>query len=179
MPYGSRDYRMYTDKSWLETEDDLETQFRKWGVTRRNWRTKRLPGRGASLRWLPKGAAEGAEPVTLEATEQASPEANLRKLFKIVESLRSLEIRGYQAEVASYFAQTTALAVRDEDRHDIYADYTFFGVRPDAPTDSIKAIRDNMLKRYHPDRYQGEDGHQRAVAINAAWDRITELRGGE
>jgi hypothetical protein len=163
-------YRIRTEKSWLETEDDLAAEFRLWGVKPRDWSAKR-DGRKVVLRWIPKGADAA---VTLESSDQAGPAENLRKLYKLVEDLRGLEMRGYAQEVASYYAQTTAIVEHESTKADRYAPYHVLDLTPSADRETVDAVTRSKLRKAHPDA--GGTAAE-AARVNDARDAIYRERG--
>lgn len=169
MPEG---YTIHTKKTFLETEEDLADEFRRWGVA--EWSLRKVTAGGARLRWIPR---DGDATVALESSDQRTFADNARKLFLIVEALRLNEARGFKDQVASFYEQTSkALTVRPEDVAASLAPYTTLGVRPDTDTESIEAVYRSLLRRHHPD-VAGPDGNRRTAEINDAWAAIRRLRG--
>lgn len=167
-------YRIQTRKTWFENEDDLAREMRLWGVT--EYSASKVGSSGARIRWFHPGVPD---PVMLESTDQINAPDNLRKLMLIVQGLRQLEARGFKEQTASFYAQTTSLAVLEEVRAGGMDPYTVLGVRPDAEWEVVEGAWKAAMRRWHPDREPDKAlAERKAKELNAAFEELKERRGG-
>lgn len=160
-----------TNKTYLDTESDLKRELRLWRVTESKIERDKTSAK-VTIRFIP---ADGGDTVELTALEHDAAHS-ARKLFNVIHALRLLEARGFRQLVASYYEQSTAVAVRPEDAERPYEAYTALGVRPDASQEAIEGAYRGLLRRWHPD-VAGPAGAAKTSEINAAYAQIVKLRG--
>lgn len=164
-------YKMRTEKTWFDTEDQIALEFRRWHV--KEWKVTKV-GNGARVRWMPP--RPGAEMVNLESTDQRTAAENLRKLFYVVQYLRNLEAKGFSQLVGDYYAQTMALAVRPEDAATTREPWQILGVAFGVEQEVVEAAYRALAKRYHPDTVSDADKAQSTTRMREANAAMTMIR---
>jgi hypothetical protein len=172
-----QDYNLRTNKTWNETESELDETMSKWGVT--DWSVTRARGvrltgtaawnaqsskdRSVTLRYTKNG-----RDVVLTMDKQERAVDNLRVLYLAVEAMRLNERRGIAEVVQQAYAQLQAPA------NPIITDpYELLGVRSDAPLEVIEAAFRARMKAVHPDA-GGSD--QQAKQLTAAMEQLRRER---
>lgn len=159
MPGQPKDgYKIDSSKTWWETVDDLEVEFRRWGVKKTDVAITR-DGKRAMVRWF-----VGERPIQIEADDQDTAANNLRKLYLVVESIRLNEKRGFAQIARTYYA---ALPAGEPDPYEV------LGVRRQAKLSTIEGAWRALAKEAHPDK--GGDTAE-AARINRAWEMIKAER---
>lgn len=159
-------YSLRTDKTWAQTDGELQTEFSRWGVrdyevrslgrgSRANYQS--LEDRRVTIRWTTR---EGRE-MRLEMADQERAVDNLRVLFLAIQAMRLNEVRGIGKVLADAYMQLAApKAQRDP--------WEVLGLRPGATADEIDAMYRVKAKAAHPDA----GGSDEAMAeLNDARDR--------
>ena len=57
--------------------------------------------------------------------------------------------------------------------------YSVLGVREDASTREIKSAYRNLMKKWHPDRKQGDDAEKKMAQINMAYEVLSNPKRRE
>lgn len=162
-------YKITTKKTWHQTMQDLEEQFRLWGV--KNWETN-YPKGARSEAWSQEEIArtvkltfeKDGKTITLDMGRQSRAVDNLRVLFLTIEALRLNEARGTSESLQSAYAQIAAPQAEKNP-------YEILGIREDASLETAEAVYRSMATKYHPD--SKPDGNAEKMAqLNKAIDAI-------
>jgi hypothetical protein len=149
-------YSIFTKKTWVETRNDLEDTFAKWGITHYTvepWKPTFNPAKRiqtleectVTVRYT-RSSGE----VVLTSNKQDRAVDNFRALYLAIERMRMIDAAGLTNIVRQAYAQlpppaTTAQAAPSDP-------YTLLGVRSDAPLVVVEAAWKAALKQAHPDR---------------------------
>ena len=161
-------YNLTTDKTWYQTECDVENTFRKWGVSKwdvitllngraRAKQNQTPQERAVTLRYTRKGRE-----VSLVMNKQARAVDNFRVLYLTLEAMRLNELRGIDEVMQDAYLQLAAPA--DDDP------YRVLEVAPGASTEVIEAAYRAKAKQAHPDVAGGSTAAMQQ--LNAARDAL-------
>lgn len=168
-------YVINSKKTWFQTEDEIENEFKLWHVTEHS---VRRDGQGAVLRWIHPA---GGQTVKLESHDQSTAPNNLRKLFLIVQALRLNEARGFVQQAASFYAQTTEVAIQGGQVDRLGEAFTVLGLRRDSEWEPAEAAWKALAKKWHPDGPLGmadpELAGKKASEINSAFEEVKRSFG--
>ena len=163
-----RNYTLTTNKSWSATQNDLQIEFSKWGVT--EWDTNyprgaRLEGRrqGEADRTVTLTYKKDGKTVLLSMNRQDRAVDNLRVLFLAIESMRLNERRGIGEVLQSAYAQLQA--------PEVFNPYEVLGVYSNQPIEVIEAAYKAKVKSAHPDAGGSDEEMQK---LNRAITLIRE-----
>ena len=142
-------YKVKTDRTWRETEQDLASTFHRWGV--REWsaeanvplsrvhsQTLTRTERGVTVRFM-----KGGREVVLSSDSQPNGRDNLKLIQLCIDDMRMIERRGLDSLMRSAYMQLEGPYQRDP--------YDVLGVRPGAPREVIDASYRALAKSRHPD----------------------------
>ena len=166
-------YRLWTDKSWLETHQDLAETFRLWGI--KEWQvssgirrqfadkpTQTIEQRAVALRYI----HESGQEVLLIMDRQARAVDNLRVLYLALEAMRLNEKRGLGDVIQQAYLQLAAPRPQRDP-------YEVLGVRADADMEVVEAVYRARAKKAHPDAGGSEELMK---TLNEAIDLIRQER---
>ncbi len=143
-------YTINTKKSWAATQQDLATEFERWGVT--DWDTNYPRGarfesynqsetdRAVTLRYVLRGKS-----VNLKMSEQPRAVDNIRVLYKVIESLRLNEVRGMNEVFEQAYLQ---LASPEHKK----SPWEVLNIMPGTPLMVAEAAYKHLAMTAHPDR---------------------------
>lgn len=131
------DYSLTTKKNWLQTKIELETEFRRWGVT--DYVISPSSQKSVSVRYIVNGRE-----VTLTYDKQARPQDNLRVIYLTINSLRLNDLRGISSLVESNYLQLSAPVI-EKDPYDV------LGLPRGTAPAVCEAQFKELAKRNHPD----------------------------
>ncbi|HYT41099.1 MAG TPA: J domain-containing protein [Methylomirabilota bacterium] len=160
-------YSLTTKKTWHQTNEELEDQMRRWGVT--EWETNYPKGARSEAgsqkeedRTVKLTYKKNGKTVTLVMGKQDRAVDNLRVLYLAVEAMRLNERRGISDVLESAYLQ---LAVPTQ----AIDPYELLEIRPDASLEVAEAVYKTKVRNIHPDR-GGSTEHMKA--LNRAIDEI-------
>lgn len=164
----AKSYVMNTEKTWHQTEQELASCFRSWGVHRWTVEPNTTPGR-VNARHVHRAENavtvrywKGDREIVLTLDTQDTPAKNLRALFLCLDAMRLIDLRGVGDVAKSAYAQLAAPKTA-RDPHEV------LGLRPGATRDEVEAMYRVKAKSAHPDR----GGSDEAMAeLNAARERL-------
>lgn len=156
----SEDYSIDTKKTFFETKDEIENEFRLWHVN--EFRIGREKDGGAFVEWYPLASNSLR---VLRSSDQTSAANDLRKLYLIIKALRLNELRGFAEYMREYYLQLPAPAT-SRDPYDV------LGVLKDTPLEDVETLYKAKARRLHPDTAAG-DG-EAMKELNAAIERIRQ-----
>lgn len=166
-------YRLWTEKTWLETHQELTETFRIWGVkewqatpgVRRQFADKRsqtIKERTVALRYIHPGGQE----VMLIMDRQDRAVDNFRVLYLALEAMRLNEKRGLSDVIQQAYLQ---LAAPQHQRDP----YELLGVRAGADMEIVEAAYRARAKHAHPDAGGSEE---QMKELNEALEHIRQER---
>lgn len=147
-------YTITTRKSWSATQQDLATEFDRWGIS--DWETNypkgaRLVGdrQSESERTVTIRYVKNSKTVNLSMGSQSRAIDNLRVLYLAIESMRLNEKRGIGEVLESAYLQLSAPPQEK-------SPWEVLGVVPGTSTDVAEAVYRQMSLKYHPDKQNGD-----------------------
>lgn len=163
-------YRLNSDKTWHQTEQELGQCFRAWRVARWTVEPNTTPGRvNARGHTRAENAVtvrywKGDREIVLSLDTQDTPAKNLRALYLCIDSMRLMDVRGVgEVARAAYMQLAGPKAERDP--------FEVLGLRPGASKDEIDAMYRVKAKSAHPDT----GGSDEAMAeLNAAREKALQ-----
>lgn len=168
-----REYTLTTNKSWSVTQQDLASEFDKWGIT--EWDTNyprgaRLEGRNQAEvdRNVTLTYKKDGKTVLLTMSKQGRAVDNLRVLYLAIESMRMNERRGIGEVLQSAYAQLQA--------PEVFNPYEILGIRGDVELWVAEAVYRTMASKYHPDS-KPSGSEEKFKQINKAIEMIREEKG--
>jgi len=165
-----RDYTLTTQKSWSATNNELDLEFSKWGVT--EWETNyprgaRLTGYNQSIedRTVTLRYKKDGREVNLSMGKQSRAVDNLRVLYIVINSIRMNERRGIGEVMESAYLHLSSGAEYKK------TPYEVLGLAQGLPLTVYEAMYKDLVRKNHPDVGGSEE---KMVELNNAIGLIKE-----
>lgn len=174
-------YKITTDKSWQQTNDELADTFAKWGVGPRAWRVLAIRAPFRPSGFYPvherRVTIEFLHPtskkmITITKDDQARPEDNLRLIYIGLERLRMIEKAGLSDIVREALLQIDAPT--GPQARPKRSPYEIMEISPSASMTIVEAAYRAKAKELHPDRGGDADSMRE---LNEAFEAVKAERG--
>lgn len=149
-------YEMNTKKNWLQTKEEIENEFARWGVT--DFILTPANQNIVTCRFIVHG-----KEILLTSGNQPRPADNLRVIYYTIHSMRLNELRGMSEIFESAYMQLAAPVI-EKDPYDV------LGLPRGTAKSVCEAQFKELAKHYHPD--QGGD----PVKFKEVNDAIEKIR---
>lgn len=166
-------YKVTTDKTWRETEQQLAKTFYEYGVV--DWgaeanvplarvHSRNLYGSelGVTVRFM-----KGDREVVLQSSSQDTPVKNLKLIQLCIDDMRMIERRGLEELMRSAYLQLEAPATTRDP-------YEVLQVRPGAAREVVEATHRALAKSAHPDT---GGSNEAMTELNEALEEIKRREG--
>lgn len=151
-------YTINTNKSWHQTQTELNQEFRKWGVS--DWETNYPKGARSEKQYQEEADRtvtlrykKGDKNVVLTMGLQKNAEANLRVLYLAIQSMRMNEKRGIGKILEEAYLQLAA--------PERFNPYEVLGIDPSSSLDFCEVTYRFRMMTAHPDVGGSEEDARR------------------